>query len=642
MQTRLHNILKLIAVLAVLLPTALVAQQPEILTEVDRNRLYEGESIVFNVMINHVDGPPEPTLEGFDDFEVELLGKQPQNSQRISIINGRRSEEIRRGMLFQYRLTPNRSGNLTIPAPTATIDSETITGRPTDVTVIAPEKQSTVFLDVTSDKESVYALQPFTVTLKVAVAKLPGELSAISPVAIQRQARTKQAALSVPWLDDEQISDRVEPVTDWKRILQPIMNDQSDGFSINGVDAGGGGFFFDRARAAVFLPMSTSEIKTTDDGEDKAYFVYTLEREFVAKRVGPINFGACNVKGIFGTEAAEDGQLQVAEIYAVSNLLTVDVKAPPTAGRPNSFTGAIGTFDISATLTPDVADVGDPLTLSVTVFGEGTVADIRPPDLASVPKLTDNFRIYEPTEDTVDNGKLFTYSVRALNPDVQQFPAVPFSFFDVDKEQYESLETPAIPVKIAAAKQLSTSDIVAASANERPLSDALQANTSGLFANHSQIENLKSTRFFIRDWVGIWAAMIVGFIVVNFGVQRQQRRAADPAILRRRQAKGKANAALKSILSETDAKTKLERMNRVVSGLIADFTNTPDAGMTSVDAGAKLASAGVTAELRQRTQSFMEECDAARYGASADATADLLDRCGQLVSDLGRELERRV
>lgn len=645
MQMRYFKLITRLVVIVAFVPitsvcAALLVQEPEILSEVDRSRIYEGESIIFNVMLNHIDNPPEPTLDGFDDFQVELLGKQSQNSQQISIINGRRSEIIRRGMLFQYRLTPTKAGRLTIPAPTADIDGQTVTGRKTAVTVIAPQEQSTVILEVTSDKESVYALQPFTVTLTMAVAELPGELSQISPLAIQRQARSQQAALTVPWLDDEQTSDRLEPATDWKNILQPIMNDRSDGVTINGVDAGGGGFFFDRARDAVFLPKSTSTTRTAADGTVQKYVEYTIQRKFVAKRVGPISFAACNIKGIFGTEATDDGQLQVAEIYAVSNRLTVDVKSPPAAGRPDSYTGAIGTFDISATLTPEVADVGDPLTLSVTVFGEGTVADIRPPDLAKIPQLADNFRIYEPTETTVGNGRQFTYAVRATNSNVTEFPSVPFSYFDVTAEEYKSLQTPAIPVKIEAAKQLLTSDIVAASRPDQPLNDALQANTSGLFANHSGLQSLQATSFSIRDWAGIWAAMIVGFVALNFGVQRQQRRAADPALVRRRNAKAKANTLLKTLSPSMDGKSLLENMNRTISGLIADYTNTPEAGMTSTDAAAQLDKSGVAAELQQRTQAFMAECDAARYGASADATSGLLDQCQQLVADLSRELEK--
>lgn len=619
---------------------AAVAQEPEILTEIDRSRIYEGESVIFNVMVNHVDSPPEPTFDGFDKFNVEFVGKQSQNSQQISIINGRRSEVIRRGMLFQYRLSPKGNGALTIPSPTVEIDGQTVSGRALDLTVIAPQEQSIVILEITSDKEAVYALQPFTVTLTLAVKQLPGELAEISPLSIQRRARTNQAALTVPWLEDEQISDRIKPTVDWKEILQPLMNDNSDGVSINGVDAGGGGFIFSRPRDAVFLPKFRVKLRTSPDGEIGNYVEYTIQREFVANRVGPVGFPACSIKGIFATEITEDGQLNVGEIYAVSNRLTIDVKAPPLTGRPDSYSGAIGQFDITASLTPESAGVGDPLTLSLTVVGEGTIDDIRAPDLSVIPQLSDNFRIYDPTEDTVENGKTFTYGLRATNADVEEVPSIPFSFFDVNAEEYKSLTTPAIPVSISATTKLTASDIVAADIQPSDTSDALEVNKAGLFANHSNLQALKATDFSLQKWASVWGAMIVGYAVVGFGIRRRQRLSADPALVRKKAARSRAAEQLKTLSAGTDKPALLETMNKAVTGLIADYVNIEDAGMTSTDASEHLAKAGIGTELQQRTRTFMEDCDAARYGATEDNAGGMLDRCKTLVTDLGRELER--
>lgn len=632
-------IVKIFAV-AVLTTCAATAQQPEILTEIDRSRIYEGESVIFNVMVNHVDSPPEPTLDGFDKFDVELLGKQSQNSQQISIINGRRSEVIRRGMLFQYRISPKVSGAVTIPSPTVEIDGQKVSGRSLDLTVIPPQQQSTVILQVGADKESVYALQPFTVTLTLSVKQLPGELADISPLSIQRRARVKQAALTVPWLEDEQLSDRIEPVVGWNKILQPLMNDSSDGVSINGVNASNGGFLFGRSRDAVFLPKFEVRDRKSPDGEDGRYVEYKIKRKFVATRVGPIDFSACSIKGVFGTVFSDDGQLNVDEIYAVSNRFTVDVKAPPLDGRPDSYSGAIGQFDIDASLTPETAGVGDPLTLSLTVFGEGTIADIRAPDLSAIPELSDNFRVYEPTENTVENGKTFTYGLRAKNADVAEVPSIPFAFFDVVAEEYKSLNTPAIPVSISATQKLTASDIVAAAPSASSGSDVLEVNKSGLFANHSSLQSLRATSFSLKTWASVWGAMIAGYAVVGFGLRRRQKLSGDPSLLRKKNAKSRAAAQLKSLSVETGKTALLETMNKSVTGLIADYANIEDAGMTSTDASEHLTAAGIEPELAARTRTFLEDCDAARYGATQDIATGMLDRCRTLVADLGRELER--
>ena len=101
------------------------AQEPEIVVEVDRQQVYEGESITYRITLNHVENPSPPQLSGFDRFQPESLGEKSLNSQQITIINGRRSEIIRRGQQYNYRLTPQEAGQFNIPAPTAEVNGQT-------------------------------------------------------------------------------------------------------------------------------------------------------------------------------------------------------------------------------------------------------------------------------------------------------------------------------------------------------------------------------------------------------------------------------------------------------------------------------------------------------------------------------------
>ena len=42
----------------------------------DRNRIYEGESVLYRITLNNVENPRQPDLSGFDDFLVAPLGEQ--------------------------------------------------------------------------------------------------------------------------------------------------------------------------------------------------------------------------------------------------------------------------------------------------------------------------------------------------------------------------------------------------------------------------------------------------------------------------------------------------------------------------------------------------------------------------------------
>ena len=59
----------------VLLAGSVAAQdEPELLVQVGRERIYEGESVQYQVVLQNVQDPKPPKLVGFDDFEVRSLG----------------------------------------------------------------------------------------------------------------------------------------------------------------------------------------------------------------------------------------------------------------------------------------------------------------------------------------------------------------------------------------------------------------------------------------------------------------------------------------------------------------------------------------------------------------------------------------
>lgn len=633
---------RIIFVLLLAWSTATYAQEPELIVEVDRQQVYLGESIIYNVTVNHVENPSAPQLDGFDEFVVDLQGRQSLNSQQITIINGRRSEVIRRGMLFQYKLTPSLAGDLEIPAPTADANGSTISGRVVPITVIAPQQQDTVILDCAVDRDTVYPLQPLTLSLTVAVKELPGEFASRSPLSVQAGDPVK---LSVSWLSDEEVPAGLEPKQSWREILEPIVSSssrrQSDGMQINEVGSQSAFSLFGRSRKTVFLPTSTRTIRQTSSGEDVRYVEYKLQRTFLPQKVGTFQFEAASMKGTFAAELSEQG-LSGENIYAVSKPISVTVRDVPLEGRPESYIGAVGMFAVTADVVPTTASVGTPLTLTLTVAGEGTLADLRPPNIDELPSITERFRTYDATEKPIRNGRVFTYSLRALNENVTELPKIPVAYFDVQKEEYVSLMTPTIPLTITAAQRLVATDIVAAEPAASGGSQ-LAVSEAGLFANHRTLQTLRATGVSLKQWVTVWIMLIAGYLAISFGIQRKQRLQADPALMRRRSARGRATESLKTIRGAAGAGNNVsaEAISKVVAGLIADFTGTAEAGMTSVDATAALERYAVESDVCRRVATLMDQGDAARFGAGSTQTATIIQDCERLIVDLSGELEKR-
>ena len=69
----------LIAALAMAWPAAAcraAGEKPELIVEMDRNHIYEGESVLYRITLNNVENPRQPDLSGFDDFLITPLGEQ--------------------------------------------------------------------------------------------------------------------------------------------------------------------------------------------------------------------------------------------------------------------------------------------------------------------------------------------------------------------------------------------------------------------------------------------------------------------------------------------------------------------------------------------------------------------------------------
>jgi hypothetical protein len=130
----------------------------------------------------------------------------------------------------------------------------------------------------------------------------------------------------------------------------------------------------------------------------------------------------------------------------------VSVRPLPEGGRKPGFTGAIGKFTLGQPVlsTPEVI-VGDPVTLTITVTGEGNLEGIGAPPLES----SEAWQAFTPTADverevfSARGSKKFTYTLIPRRADVRALPVIPFAYFDPERREYLDLSVPpqAIVVK---------------------------------------------------------------------------------------------------------------------------------------------------------------------------------------------------
>lgn len=313
-----------------------------------------------------------------------------------------------------FQIIPEREGVFTIPAITVTIGRQQATTSPVALTVQAgPPAQAgpRAFLEITLPKPKVYVGQP-----------TPVEVRFFIDTEIQR----------------------------WDIKSMPSV--EGEGFT------------------AAKMPQPREE-RARRDGRE--YRVIVFRTVITPSRAGKIAIGPASLDYQAMIPRARPTQprqgmndrlfdrifndpfgafSQTEERRAQAEGVELDVRPLPQEGRPGSFAGAVGTFEIAALGKPDKVGIGDPVTMTLTITGQGAFERVSAPVLRG-----NGWRGYPPSvsfkpEDDFETRGVKTFEVAVIPEQKQtEMPRFDFSFFDPEAEKYVVLTTPSVPLTVEGA-----------------------------------------------------------------------------------------------------------------------------------------------------------------------------------------------
>jgi hypothetical protein len=186
----------------------------------------------------------------------------------------------------------------------------------------------------------------------------------------------------------------------------------------------------------------------------REFSLLELERSFLPQRAGVLVFQPPLVRFAYATQFREDfvhGRvaLDQGEALISGEAREVTIDALPSAGRPAEFEGAVGRFEISATVARTDLEVGQPFDLELTITGDGNLGHFPAPSLH---RLTD-LRLFGTVERPEPLARTITYSLAASSARLREIPALPFAYFDpTPPAGYTTLWTKPIPVRVSPAR----------------------------------------------------------------------------------------------------------------------------------------------------------------------------------------------
>jgi hypothetical protein len=399
-----------------------------------------------------------------------------------------------------------------------------------------------------------------------------------------------------------------------------------------------------------FGPFNTRDVtpraaqRRTVDGSTHVYYVIELPAEFTVDQPGPLNFETVSVAMDYPLRYARSffNDVRVLRPERVRIRPTVaapDVQPLPSDGRPANFSGAVGQYALSAFAVPTNVRIGDPIQLIVDISGD-PVETIPGPDLTSIQKLTENFRVpAETLAGTVSgNRKRFTQTIRAKRADVKEIPPIEFAYFDPKAEKYVIARSEPLPILVSAVEQLDADDLTAITAQPTKHAETVEAR-DGLRGNKThEGELLASTHPVTLTQVALTTLIPPLLFTCIWGGAALTRSGRDRAVRRRRKALRNAERRIQgAVARKLPPREFHSEIEAALAGYLADRLNEPPARFLGHAAVSFLRERGVDQELVERYGEILERCERATYAGASDGDTSLADLARHCAQQLERE-----
>lgn len=556
------------------------AQSP-ITAMVDRTSISTDDFVNLTVVVSSqalsTPSPDLPPLDGFD-----IVGTS--TSTQISMVGTTITSEGR----YQFRLRPTKSGTLTIPAISVTIDGQTYSTAPITIEVTAG---------------SAPAATPST-----------PKNTAPAPDKLHGQDFFVEASINndTPFVGEQ--------IVYTFRFYQGInLMDQPR---------------YDAPSFTGFLNQRQPEqTQYTTQSAGRTYRVTELHTILFPTTAGEntIEPAVLTIPG---------GFFSSGEILSTDPINVTVKELPPNA--PADFTGAVGDFTIEASLNSTETKVNEPVTLNVTISGEGNLEALPDPIWADLP----NWRAFESkatTNTRFQDGRLVGTRIyeRLLVPTVAgntAIPAIRYTYFDPVVGTYRTLKTAPIPVRIAPAS--ATTPVPPISGNGKQAVSLVATDIRHIKAMPT---TLRTGRAPVTHSVGYWLLWGLPLLALAgnlIWVRRTAQLRQNVGLARRLRAHKLAKKSLATIRNHAD--DPYGDIRRTVIRYLSDKFNRAVEGLTLTALKELLAESGLPHEVIGRVESVLGACDMGRFsplGDRVDQSEELLQLAETLIDDLESLLE---
>ncbi|MBA3869372.1 MAG: BatD family protein [Anaerolineae bacterium] len=289
-----------------------------------------------------------------------------------------------------------------------------------------------------------------------------------------------------------------------------------------------------------------------------------------------------------------------------ANPVSLDVKALPQSNS-SAFNGAVGQFTMSASLDRQAVNIGEPVTMTLTVSGTGNIEQLPPPALPDNWRATINAGNFK---SQTQNGLIIgtrDYQIvfTPTSTGDQELPAITLNYFDPVDANYKSMSTSPIQIQVSgdtvAAPNLSLDDSEP-SLSLKPIGSQATGTTSPL--------------------IFIMAGLLplLGVAAIGYQQWNKTRKAQLEKRIRQQQAAQIAIRNLKA-LALADSKSSYQVIEKIFNRYLSDKLDMDLKVVKQSNLMQLLTQNGTSENIKSKVQVFVSDIEEGQFSPSAEDIA---------------------
>ena len=556
---------------------------------VDKTEATLQDQIMLTLSVEGTQDAAKPRLPELAAFDWMSQG----SSTRMQIINNKVSS----GVDYRYILVPKQVGTFTIGPATMEYKGKTITSNKITLTIkkadSQPQASKDVFVTARVSNQTPYVNEQIIYTFK-----------------LYRRIQIANASLENPSFDGF----RVEPLGK-ERQYEKVVNGRK--------------FAVTEIKQALF---------PTREG--------TIE-------IGPATI-QCDVvvrtgrqRGFF--DDAFFGFSRTKPKLFHSSPIAVEVKPLPTEGMTSLFSGLVGEFSLTTSVSKKKLEVGDTTTLTITIAGTGNIKDAQGPEF---PPL-DYFKVYDDkpafTTKTSQNTFGGTFTIKKalvpLKDGSLKVPALSFTYFNPVKGIFELSKSAPLMLMVLPSPDKEKLHLVEAMGTTTSKEEVkiLGKDILPINASLSALRTYSINPWHWSYWF-FFILPILGYAGLVGIMQRKRRWEEDVSYARSKGALKKLNKKISAVTRQVEREDSSE-FYRLTSKAFKDFLgdklNITGSAFTSLEIENRLHACTIQKEHIERTKTILSTLESGQFAFHQLSTREKEDLLQQ-VKDLAAFFDKRI